>query len=255
MPSATRVPATDASAPLPGDVLGIDGCPAGWIAVGVAPCEGCGGSGTPEGVSLRWAVGPALASLVADASLAIIDMPIGLSDGPPRPCDRAARRLLGPRRASVFTPPMRGMLGLPDRASATRYGQARRSGGGVSAQAWNIVPKIREADAVVTPDRQNRLREGHPEVAFARLNGAPLAHAKRTAAGARVRRALLLRAGLDADALLRSVRAVWTRSRVADDDVLDAAVLALTARAVIAGRAIRLGGEADATGRIMEILG
>ena len=190
-----------------------------------------------------------------EARLAVIDVPIGLSDGPPRPCDQAARRLLGPRRSSVFTPPMRGMLDLPDRAAATRYGQARRAGGGLSAQAWNIVPKIREADAAATPERQYRLREGHPELAFARLHGAPLPHPKKTEAGARLRHAVLRDAGLDAAGLLADVRAAQPRRAVADDDVLDAAVLALTALAVLDGTAIRLGGERDATGRVMEILG
>ena len=208
-------------------------------------------------LSWRWSLLPDLSALVAlpEGSLAVIDVQIGLTDGPPRPCDQAARRLLGPRRASVFTPPMRGMLALTDRAAATRYGQARRVGGGVSAQSWNIVPKIREADAVVTPGRQDRLREGHPEVAFARLRGAPLPHAKKTEAGARSRRALLERAGLDARVLLAAVRRAHPCRDVADDDVLDAAVLALTALAVRDGTAIRLGGERDATGRIMEILG
>ena len=185
----------------------------------------------------------------------VVDVPIGLSEGPPRPCDGAARRLLGPRRSSVFAPPMRGMLGLPDRAAATAYGQARRRGGGMSAQAWNIVPKIKEADEAVPPARQAQVREGHPEVAFARLAGAPLAHAKRTPQGRTARRRLLRRAGVDAESLVAAVRASLPRRAVADDDVLDAAVLALTARAALGGEAVRLGGERDATGRVMEILG
>lgn len=238
-----------------GRVVGVDGCPSGWVCVGLPAPGGCEDESS---LSWDWSVHARLPDLLSDrgdAALLVIDVPIGLTDGPPRPCDQAARRLLGPRRASVFTPPMRGMLGLPSRAAATAYGQARRAGGGLSAQTWNIVPKIEEADRTVSPERQACVREGHPEVAFARLAGGPLPVPKRTLAGGALRRRVLTGAGLDADALLRAVRGALPRRAVADDDVLDAAALALTARAVLAGGAIRLGGERDATGRVMEILG
>lgn len=224
----------------------------------LTPRLGCAGEpGVDNGLSHAWALCGTLEAVAAWApdALVVVDIPIGLTGGPPRPCDAEARRRLGPRRSSVFTPPMRGMLTLASRAEATAYGQARRVAGGLSAQSWNIVPKIKEADAFVTPGRQGSIREGHPELAFARLNGAPLPEPKKSQAGADHRTALLRAAGVDADALVGEVRERHPRRAVADDDVRDAAALALTGLAVLCGEAVRLGGERDATGRIMEILG
>ncbi len=140
-----------------------------------------------------------------------LDMPIGLPDRPGRLCDTLARRLLGPRRASVFSPPVRSVLeaGLFQ---------------GVSLQCYNLFPKLREVDALMTPALQDSVRETHPELAFARLNGGvPLAFPKRVAEG-RAERLQLLR---------RVLGRRWEPPRLrgaASDDLLDAAVLALVAR-------------------------
>jgi predicted RNase H-like nuclease len=85
-------------------------------------------------------------------------------------------------------------------------------------------------------------------MAFARLAGAPCAHPKRTAEGRAERLALLAAAGLGD---LSTVRLPGS----APDDVLDAAVLTLTAARAHAGTADRLGdGTLDARGLAMEIV-
>lgn len=243
--------------------VGVDGCKAGWLSVSLRAPGGCGASGDgtagPDGASLSWAVHASLPALLASpdgraAAMVVVDVPVGLTEGPPRPCDREARQVLGLRRSSVFTPPMRAMLGMESREAASRHGRGVRQGGGLSAQAWNIVPKIAEADRALAPAMQARVREGHPEVAFARLGGAPMAAAKRTPAGRAERLAVLARHGLRAEGALDAVRAVRPRP-AAPDDVLDACALALTGRDALAGRAWVLGGQRDARGLIMEILG
>jgi predicted RNase H-like nuclease len=84
-------------------------------------------------------------------------IPIGLLDTPQiggRECDREARRLLKPPRASsVFSPPIRKYLPAQD-FSETR---------GISKQAFGILSKIREVDEQMTPELQNRVYEVHPE--------------------------------------------------------------------------------------------
>ena len=45
-----------------------------------------------------------------DLSLIVIDVPIGLLHAGERECDRAARKLIGKRRSSVFPAPIRAML-------------------------------------------------------------------------------------------------------------------------------------------------
>jgi predicted RNase H-like nuclease len=158
-----------------------------------------------------------------------VDMPIGLPDQPgPRACDRAARRLLGPRRSSVFPAPSRAHL------AAASFGDV----GGLSIQAWNLVPKVREVDAAWEP----RVREVGPEVSFAAMAGAPMAHPKRTAAGRDERLAALGRA--------EAPRVPGARP----DDVLDALACAWTAARIAAGTAVaHTDGSVDGLGRPMTL--
>ena len=196
--------------------------------------------------------------------MTMADMPIGLAEAGPRPCEGAARALLKPlRHSSVFSPPRRGMLDFETYAQANAWGKAqamrlsgKETGGGLSKQAWMIVPKIREADAWMTPARQEKLAEAHPEVAFWRLNGgAPCAHPKKAAQGRAERRALLLANGLDPDPLFPALKQA-AGGGVGLDDLYDACALALTAKARLEGAAVRLGDATrDARGLAMEIWG
>ena len=178
-----------------------------------------------------------------------IDMPIGLSEDGPRGCDALARKLLGRRASSVFPPPARPMLGHATYPEANAWGKAR--GRGLSKQAWNLLPRIRDLDLVLLPADQERVYEAHPELAFARLNGGVPPPPKRLPAGLAARRKLLRAAGVAGIArLLRKLP-----RGVAADDLLDAAVLTLTAERILRGEAVRLGGtpERDGRGLRMEI--
>ena len=91
---------------------GVDGCPAGWFAVGLRT------NGKPE-----WRVHPKFADLVnvADAADCIfVDIPIGLPTGPEeRECDQKARKVLAaPRASSVFRTPVRAVFAARDYAEA-----------------------------------------------------------------------------------------------------------------------------------------
>ena len=163
--------------------------------------------------------------------LALIDIPIGLLDGP-RPCDVQARALLGPRRSSVFPAPSRRLL------------RARRYAGQCSIQLWNILYKIREVDEALTPRLQRRVREAHPECSFALLNGAPLRFAKKKPEGLAERRALI-------EQLFGPVPRL---AGAAPDDVLDAYALLWSARREASGTARVLGGERDSRGLRCEIV-
>ncbi|GAB4521019.1 MAG: DUF429 domain-containing protein [Amphiplicatus sp.] len=190
----------------------------------------------------------------------IVDMPIGLADSSRRACETMARRRLGPRRAaSVFASPRRPMLDFARYEEANAWGKAAGpgAGGGLSKQVWNILPRIREIDSIMTPADQSWLGEGHPEVAFSRLNdGAPCRHSKRTEEGRRERLALLRRGGFPAGVALLAQAKARFRAAVQPDDILDACALALTAEARLGGRALRLtDGARDARGLVMEIWG
>ena len=209
---------------------GVDGCRGGWVRVSLHPDA----HGEPRSLDcgLHGSFAECLAATGPDPL--VDDMPIGLLERARRGgrvCDRMAREALGwPRRNSVFSPPARPAL------HASSYPEAiRLNGSGMSRQAYNIRRKMLEVDAALT------------------LAGEALAEPKRRAAGRRRRLALLeaaLGLRLDPEALRREAG----RGLVAADDVLDAAVLTLTARHIHDGTALRVGdGERDARGLEMAI--
>lgn len=230
-------------------VAGVDGCPFGWIATVRVPATG------ETSVAIADSFGALLDGPLSTAALIVVDMPIGLPERPGRACEHEVRRAIGPRRSSVFSSPLRGMLAFDDYQKANAYGKAR--GAGLSKQAWAITKKIREIDALMSPLMQTRVIEGHPELAFTRLGGAPCCYPKRTADGKRERIELLKASGVDASSMLSALRATYPRKSVfADDDFIDACALALSAEAMTADKAWRLGdGARDARGLLMEICG
>ncbi|BDG05506.1 DUF429 domain-containing protein [Anaeromyxobacter oryzae] len=229
---------------------GADGCRAGWI---IATARGLDDAPT---FRLFGDFDTLARAALADGGLLGVDMPIGLADGPRR-CDREARALLGPGRASsVFTPPARAAL-AGRTAAEIRARNVAATGRSLSEQALNILPRIREVDAVMTPALQVRVREVHPEVVFASRSpgGRGLAAPKRTAAGRTARLALLPPAFARAAPSGRG-RPFPARD-VALDDYVDALAVLVTAIRMARGEAGRLpaaGEERDARGLVMEIV-
>jgi predicted RNase H-like nuclease len=176
---------------------------------------------------------------VPRAPVVALDVPIGLlEEQGPRPCDVAARAMLGTRASSVFAPPARPLLALGTYAEM-RAALARAGGPSVSAQAAALVPRIAAVDAFVLADPAVHawLFESHPELVFHRLAG-PLPP-KRAAAGLVGRLRAVRRAFPDAEERLAGAPAGG-----ALDDWLDA-YACLVAAARPAGQ---LGGERDARG-------
>lgn len=226
------------------EVVGVDGCRGGWIAV----------AARADLSEARAAVWPRLADLIAAAPDAhiVIDMPIGLVEGREgRGADEAARAMLGPRRSSVFTPPCRAALFAPDYPAANAL-QRERTGKGLSKQAWMIAPKMREADEAVTPSLQARVREGHPELAFTVAAGAPMAAHKTRLHGLFERLRVLHGLGLDPAALAANLP---KGADAQPDDLIDACVLTHVAARCLRGEAIRLPDppRRDGRGLLMEM--
>ena len=229
---------------------GIDGCRAGWV------CAGWDG----EGWSLDCL--PTLESIVpmlAPQATVCIDIPIGLSSDGFRACDRAARQLLGKRSSSVFPVPPRLAL-APLTYDEINLASKAQCGKGVSKQAFYLLPKIREAEALLRSscsDDSDWL-ETHPELCFSSFNGAmPMRDNKKTDAGFRERKSVLAShvPARTIDRLLRDLMALVPRARCARDDMLDALVCGVVARLDAAGRdCLPLGGqEFDEVGLPMRI--
>lgn len=224
-------------------VAGVDGARGGWI---VAELD----VGNPA-VDLRFVdtIAPVVDELRAGRFSAIaIDMPIGLSEDGHRPVDQDARARLGARRATFFPTPIRSVLKDDTWEDANARSRAL-SGKGLSKQAWNLVPKIRELDAAWSDEVDEVLVEAHPELSFAEMAGQPLETKKHDAAG-QAERVDLLTATL-AYAVRPAIDQCPRRWR---GDAIDALALAWTARRLIADRAIVLGGQRDAAGRPMQLV-
>jgi predicted RNase H-like nuclease len=231
-------------------IAGVDGCRAGWFVV-----LRVAGAGEARGrVVARFTD---VLALPERPERIAIDIPIGLLDaGEPggRACDREARRLLGPRGCTVFSPPVRCALACADYCTALQTCRASsRHGLGISRQCFNLFGKLREADAAMTPARQERLIETHPELCFYEMDGGrPLEEPKRSAQGRAARVRLLQKAGFADPEGLRGQHSV---SQVKADDVLDACAACWTAERHLGGGATRVpvGPPRDARGLRMEI--
>lgn len=200
-------------------VLGADACPAGWI--------GIAWSGDEVRAVVKPSIGDlvALAETLGDLEAIAIDIPVGLPDRHQRQADVLARKQAGPRRASVFTTPVRKALQADDYQDALRINR-ELTGSGISRQAFNLGKRIMEVDSWLRTTH-HRVVEAHPELSFAEMAGAPLADAKSTWAGAVRRRRLLLVAGIELSGDLN-----LTGMNTGVDDVLDAAAVAWTAARV-----------------------
>jgi predicted RNase H-like nuclease len=232
------------------ELIGIDGCRGGWV---VAASDGAGSS---LNFTLVGDLEPLVARAERGEALIAIDIPIGLPDRGPRACDVEARRRLGrPRGSSVFPAPCRSALAATTYRRACRLSR-RALGVALSIECFNILPKIRHVDALMTPARQASVREVHPELVFAVLsgNGHGLVEPKRTAAGERERLRLLRRVAPSFDPVV--VRARLGLSRVGRDDLIDAVACLVAAARIARGKALVLPVAAiasDARGLRMEI--
>jgi len=211
-------------------LVGVDGCKEGWVCVFVLP------DATPAVCILPTALS-VLARFPSPAIIAV-DIPIGLTDAGRRTCDIEARkRLRAPRASSVFPAPARAVLNCASHHEASELHRTI-DGSGFGAQAWGILPKIKEWDDALQsePVRCSEVFEAHPEVCFWMLAGEiPMRFSKRTEAGARERRRLLKRAfGI---AAVVGVLSSAARRGAKDDDVLDALALLWTAERIARGEA------------------
>ncbi|MEW9838458.1 DUF429 domain-containing protein, partial [Mesorhizobium marinum] len=156
-------------------VVGVDGCPGGWIAVGRRRID--------DFPSARvFATFAELLKAYPDDATIAVDMPIGLPDftrqggrGP----EALVRPLIGQRQSSVFSIPSRAAVYAevdPFSTVEAWYAAHRRASEvarrtsdpprGVSIQAFAIFAKIREVDVLIRerPELRDRVHESHPEV-------------------------------------------------------------------------------------------
>jgi predicted RNase H-like nuclease len=228
-------------------VVGVDSCRGGWLAV---TYDTETGTLAPR-AHLSFM---ALLESVPDAAAIAVDIPIALSERGPRLCDVAARKVLGPRRSSVFPAPDPRILFEQTWWEAERRSR-KLTGKGVSQQTFAICRKVAEVNWAIQWEDQARVFEVHPEVCFWALAGRqPMAYRKTWPEGYDERLALL-------EAVF--ARPLWSREEARDlarpaapDDLLDAVAAAWTVRRKVEGVAERLPAEpaVDRRGLRMEMV-
>ncbi len=206
--------------------LGVDWSSGSWFAVAVAS-SGFDHAAVYDGVGDLWH------RYEDRATRVFVDIPIGLLEDQEggRRCDALAREVLGPRSASVFTPPVREATRKRRYPAAKRVNE-RKSGRGLSKQAFAISDGIAEVDELLqnVPEARGALAESHPEVCFRALADDPLEHSKKKAGGYAERMRALASFDPDAPLTVQAAAEAAGGADVAVDDVLDAVVLAYAAR-------------------------
>ena len=202
---------------------GIDGCKAGWILTTF-----------DENPEYRLIENDEdFISALHEFDRVFIDMPIGLEDeNYTRECDRELRKVLGAEYApSVFSPPIRPALHAPSyvEANMQSYEYTEKK---LTVQAWNITPKIRLLDQVLSEhqDLRESVFESHPELIFMNLNGGMIYQKKNTKKGLRHRLGLIVDREEVADDFFRDIKEEFRRNQVDEDDIVDSMALALAAK-------------------------
>jgi len=228
---------------------GADGCKGGWFLVTKDLKSGC----------ISYKPCRSTHDLFFNASsleVLALDIPIGLTEKGSRKCDLQARRLLKTGRASsVFPAPIRSVLSVVSREQASQL-RFKTEGKRMTVQAWAIVGKIREVDAILQANTEirNKVREVHPEICFYFLAGEKSCqYSKKKEIGREERRNLLVPLFNDDLKLALSHR---RKFRCAEDDILDAFAALWTAERISTGKAqsIPVEPERDSSGLRMEIV-
>lgn len=200
--------------------IGADDCRGGWIAAVLD-------SGVLR-IERYKSIGELVASYPVFDSF-LIDMVIGLRDNPKqlRP-DDLVRKELGARSSTVFPVPSRAAV-YAEGTQEQKKANLLTLGKSLTMQTINIIPKIRELDEFLTrnPNYQNKIRESHPELDFARLKGSVLQSRKKNPEGAAERIAVLNQYLLET--AIPDLGTASKEHKCKPDDILDAVCLSVTA--------------------------
>lgn len=208
--------------------VGVDGCKGGWVAAVIEQGE------------LRIEKYGDISELIAKYPKfdnMLIDMVIGLPANQKqydnRP-DSTARRLIAPRTSTIFAVPSRQAVYEETEEAQIKVNRSVL-GKGLAKQTMAIIPKMRELDIFLSEnDRyKNVIKESHPEVCFARLNGAVVMTKKSEMHGLMERVQILSQffPNLSVD----SIRVRAKELHCNRDDIVDAVCLAVTANLDLQG--------------------
>ena len=211
-------------------VAGVDGCEAGWVVWTKRDKQ-----------HFVYTVSTLTELSFDDYEIVAIDMPIGLLDRPTkggRIAEKLVRSMLPrSRKSSVFSAPSRAALphlnDYPRACAASRKASPEKIA--ISLQCFHIMSKIQEIDRLLKcqPSLRDKIRETHPEYAFALLNGDEGLHRSKADPDGRSNRIKLLeRAQFVKRSEIEEKLTTSRPKRCKLDDIVDAAVCCWVAEGI-----------------------
>lgn len=200
--------------------IGVDGCKGGWIAAILK-------QGKLE--INRFNNIDEIVNEYSNFDEFLIDMVIGLQGNKihVRP-DTYARQIIKERSSTIFPAPCRQAV-YADTVAEAYDANERVLGKKFTPLTVGIMPKIKELDSFLQKNTQykNRIKESHPEVCFARLNGKTLLSKKSENDGIVERFNILTR--YIPELSLTNLQALAKNLKCSIDDIVDAICLTITA--------------------------
>ncbi|HEX3076586.1 MAG TPA: DUF429 domain-containing protein, partial [Lachnospiraceae bacterium] len=223
---------TDLSIDSEGVCIGVDGCKGGWLAAVINH-----GKLTIK----RFSTLKGIVNEYPDFNELLVDMVIGLPSNQKqvRP-DSFARHIVRERSSTIFPAPCRQAV-YADSVSLAYDENEHVLGKKFTPLTLGIMPKMREIDTFLQENSQfkNVIKESHPEVCFARLNGVTVLSRKNEIDGMQERVRILNRflTPFNIETIeLEKVAIAAKQYKCNVDDIIDAICLAVTAQMVLIGR-------------------
>ncbi len=228
---------------------GVDACKGGWVVAKSKtwPCR-------EVPLLAICADFASVIALTADCKRVAVDIPIGLPRGSRvRKCDLEAKKMLSGHNTSAlfYAPPRETLLAETPVEFQKLHRKARGSGAGLPV--WGFLPKVIEANRVMTAALQKRIVEFHPELTWFRLAGENL-ETKHSQQGIAERKRVLRKFVPELERILRWKDFLGRAAAL--DDLLDALAGIGVAKDSLKGSPCRLPDDAedvDSTGLRMEI--
>ena len=195
------------------NVIGIDGCRAGWIVTKILDNQALSFQIIHD-LNDEYLKNNTLSHIG-------IDIPLGLSPNGKRIAEIEARFLLKKRACTIFSPPTINALKANNYIEACEI-NFKECGKRISKQSWNLFPKIIEAQKFLENNLVKKLKvfEIHPELSFMAMNNMNLVlESKKTIIGKKIRIKLIKR--FFPSFSFELVRKKYNKNEVLDDDILD----------------------------------